>query len=381
MRAGLRSEPWPGDPTQQSLDWDAFARLATVHGVEWLVQRALAAPRGGAPPSHVHERIAQLVRKRARESLALTRELVHATAVLEAAGVATLSFKGPTLALVLYRDLAARPSADVDILVRPGDAPRAMRVLRAAGYRVARPPFDLEGIYTVRLTNHIPITRDGRGVVELHWALTSPWTAYDFDLDGLFRRASTVELGGERIRTMSLENLAWFLCFHGCKHHWARLEWLCDVAALLNRPDVDWGGAIASARHSRVLRPLLVGVLLAQAALKAPMPAACVAPAAADPSATRIVERITKRMPRYWARGAQGPPRLPINWLSLAVRASAGERIRLVARSIFRPAIGDIRWLPLPRALFPLYYFVRPLRLALRYGLGRGRSARSNAPA
>jgi hypothetical protein len=46
-----------------------------------------------------------------------------------------------------------------------------------------------------------------------------------------------------------------------------------------------------------------------------------------------------------------------------------GDRARYVGRSLMVPQPEDWRAVPLPDPLFPLYYLIRPVRLALRCAL------------
>jgi hypothetical protein len=42
--------------------------------------------------------------------------------------------------------------------------------------------------------------------------------------------------------------------------------------------------------------------------------------------------------------------------------------MRYVVRRMLAPTMGDYELIPLPRSLFPLYWAIRPFRMALQYG-------------
>jgi hypothetical protein len=47
---------------------------------------------------------------------------------------------------------------------------------------------------------------------------------------------------------------------------------------------------------------------------------------------------------------------------------NSGDRVRYFFGRAFIPAFEDWRWVSLPDSLYPLYYLIRPFRLALWYG-------------
>ena len=57
---------------------------------------------------------------------------------------------------------------------------------------------------------------------------------------------------------------------------------------------------------------------------------------------------------------------------NLRLQDDAAARARFAAWWLFAPTPEDWGWIRLPAPLAPLYHLVRPLRLALRYGGGRG---------
>jgi hypothetical protein len=59
----------------------------------------------------------------------------------------------------------------------------------------------------------------------------------------------------------------------------------------------------------------------------------------------------------------------------------ARARIRYIVRRTLAPTMGDYELIALPASLFPLYWVIRPFRMAVQYGprLVRGRWSSSNA--
>jgi Uncharacterised nucleotidyltransferase len=109
-------------------------------------------------------------------------------------------------------------------------------------------------------------------LVELHWAITSSTFYVPLDPARLWERLETVVLLGLPVRTLTLEHLLLVLCVHGAKHHWHRLAWICDIAALLHvSAQMDWEHLLAQADRLGCRRMLLLGVFLAQTLLGTPL--------------------------------------------------------------------------------------------------------------
>ena len=76
---------------------------------------------------------------------------------------------------------------------------------------------------------------------------------------------------GRDVPGLSPETLMLFLCVHGAKHLWSRLQWLGDVARLA-RKQPDWACIWELANEAGCARPVLLGLLLAHELLEAPVP-------------------------------------------------------------------------------------------------------------
>jgi hypothetical protein len=96
----------------------------------------------------------------------------------------------------------------------------------------------------------------------------------------------------------------------------------------------------------------------------------------------RAVAALARRVARQLFMGAvQG--RTDFDPWEVPIRSIEGgrARIRYVVRRMLAPTMGDYELIPLPASLFPLYWVIRPFRMAVQYGprLLRGSSSASHA--
>jgi hypothetical protein len=247
--------------------------MALRHGVMPLLYTSLAATCPEVVPRAALDCLRQHFHANVQRNLFLAATLLKLLRLLEAHGILAIPYKGPVLATVAYGQLAWRQFADLDLLVHPQDANRARALLFAHGYcwRHGRPPTRFPRLLKV----YELLSADGQVLVELHWALTSATFFLPLDLAPLWTRLEAVYLLETPVRSLAPEDLLFILCIHGAKHHWSRLGWICDVAAVLRTsPQLHWGRCIAQASQCGGKRMLALGLYLAHDLLGAPLPEA-----------------------------------------------------------------------------------------------------------
>jgi hypothetical protein len=335
--------PEPRQPPG-AIDWDEFVRLVDRHQVATLVARSGWLTEAGAPEAALSA-IGTRARSWALESLQLLALQRDVLAALAAAGLDALVLKGPALAVDAYGDPSARTPGDLDLLVDPGDLPRAVRALEAIGLGwygwrrpedPDRPSLGPEAIE--RLTHHpllrdVALQRDGVRV-EIHWRLFENPRLMPVNPDWL-RAPRRVDVQGTTVPTLPLDAHWQYALVHGSWHLWARMKWLADVAAFARRQPALAEPAALAAAPAGYRRSLATGLRVAEAAF--------------GPFLTADS--------RAWASGVRGTRvlvRRSLNTLAaehdrarvISVRALPGEVAgRLAMRSDTRYRLGELRLL------------------------------------
>ncbi|HEX4424593.1 MAG TPA: nucleotidyltransferase family protein, partial [Terriglobales bacterium] len=245
----------------QGLHWDELLRLAEHHR---LIPRAYArlSAIAGVPPEFLRA-LRSRYQTHARQALWFTSELINIVAHFEDRGIEVLSYKGPALAEALYADVTMRQFGDLDLLVRPIDVPRAKASLLDLGYASSVQFTEREE--RAHLASGYEYTFDGplgRNLVELKWQILPRFYTINFDVDAMFRRATTVKLGGRSLRTLCPEDLLLVLCIHAAKHGWSQLSWLCEITKLAQQP-LDWSVIEEQSKNLGIERIVAVNFLLA----------------------------------------------------------------------------------------------------------------------
>jgi hypothetical protein len=245
------------------LDWDAVLRLADHHGTSSLLYQNLE-PFANIVPSAVLTSLRQSYERNIHKSLFLTRELIRILECLDSLRIEVIPYKGVVLSETYYGDMAMRQSGDMDLFVRKQDVGRIKSAVRELGYtpRVLIPE-DAEADYIASGYECTFDSHAGKESLELQWALQPRFYAVDFDMDGLFERAVNATIAGRSVKTPSPEDLLLVLSVHAAKHVWGRLIWLCDIAQIVKRQDLNWDWVRAQARELGIERILHITLLLA----------------------------------------------------------------------------------------------------------------------
>ena len=351
----------------RAVDWEAALGLADQHGTSSLLYQNLSRL-GDVVPSPVLAALGQRYERNVHRSLFLARELIRILDCLDALGIEAIPYKGVVLSEVYYGDMALRQPGDMDLFIRMHDVARVKGAVRDLGYTLRVPiPEDAEADYIASGYECSFDSPAGRSLLELQWALQPRFFAVDFDMEGLFERAVNVSVAGRRMKTPSAEDLLLVLSVHAAKHVWGRLIWLCDIAQILKRENLDWDWVQSRARELGIERILRITLLLANRLLATAIPVAIEESILADRAARAFADEIAMNLARGVSYGIET---LSYFRFMMRLRERRVDRVRFLARLTFTPGPGEWEVVRLPKLLFPLYRVVRLARLAGRFARG-----------
>jgi len=362
---------------EQELNWEYSLDSADRHGLMPLLYRHLSYGCPEVMPEDVRIKLKHEFLNNSRWTLYLTSELLRIVKFLEDNGISAVGFKGPLLSLAAYGDIALRQFWDLDILVDKRDFRRTKALLESEGYAIDLRLTAAQQSSHLRFDCEVPFRHAESGcVVDLHWGLAPKRFPSSLTQEDIFKRLQTIKVGKHALRTFSNEDLLLFLCVHGAKHLWSRLEWICAVAELVrNSEGIDWTTVVELAKKSHGLRRLLLGLMLArdlQPELDIPGPVFAAVPDCE--SLQRCAERLRERI---FEIKSEKENQTGIFLFHLIAMDRKLDAFIGLLRSMLLPTVSDWRFVTLPDALYPLYYVLRPLRLAAEYSAALGKWIRS----
>ncbi len=347
------------------VDWDYLFRTSQRHGLLLLLHKHLIACGSTAIPPSVLQRIKDHFHRNAARNLHMTAELCRVLDYLEGHGVSALPWKGPALSASLYEDLTARQYDDLDVLIRVEEVPRALQLLQRIGYQ---PQFSLGGAeeeaYLRSKCEYALVEPQKAVVLEIHWRIVPRYFSIDLDIAPLWERTDAITLGNSRVQTLKNEDLMILLAIHGASHLWDRVGWICDLSELLAPAhSLDWDWILRETKRLGCRRILMLGLNLASQLLGQQIPDQ-IEGHVQERSATRLAETARRRLFRdHWEQ----PGIVEVNYFLVRSRERWMDRVLFCIRLATTTSPEDWAFLRLPRLLFPLYVFVRPFRLCIKY--------------
>ncbi len=355
-------------PIERGLNWDGLLESARHHGLLPLLywQLSLACP--ASIPDAILERVQKQFHEIQGTNLLLASELLEILSLLEFHGVPAIPFKGPTLALLAYENLAFRQFGDLDLLLHERDLPRAKTLLSERGYQPAYRLAATQQEAYLRSLGQWPLVKDnGFLYLELHSRLTPRDLPFPVEFDGLSQRLRPVRLCGRDVLTFSPEDLLLLLSIHGAKHLWMNLGWICDLARLLAlQRQLDWDHVVYQARKTSCYRLLLLGLFLANDLLRAPLPKEL----HHQLENTPVVKVLARKIYQWLLADPNGgPDGFSAALFHLRTRERLREGLRYSLSLALAPTLADWTMLSIPARLSFLYYPLRMYRLTGKYGL------------
>ncbi|MGB7201877.1 MAG: nucleotidyltransferase family protein [Pyrinomonadaceae bacterium] len=362
----------------QPLDWEYTLITASRNGLLPLLSWNLLRKFRQSLPGEIQERLSAFYQSHMQENLFLSFKLTEVVSLLEKNEIPVLSLKGPTLAVQAYGDPALRHYVDLDILVQPRHFDRAIELLLCNGYKsdISSGPLKRKLLFFTRKKDLSLFSSDNRVRVELHWKLSGSHFSLPLELDQLWNRMDSLNMGGTDLRVLAFNDLFVYLCLHGARHGWERLAWICDLNELIRRREaangpIAWAEVRQHAKNHGCEKVFALGLFLVRKFF-----GGCVGcPTFEESEDHEVYVEITDKV--YVDAFASRPNSSQIgDWymFHLSLKERSYDKLKLKAvylvwylKLIFTPNAVDKSIFRLPVVLYPLYFVMRPLRLLINY--------------
>lgn len=293
-------------------------------------------------------------------NLVMIRELIQLLDAFSSIEISSVPFKGPVMAIDLYGDLSMRQFSDLDLLIHLADLDKASEILLENGYEPEYRFNRSQLSAFIKSDHHQRFVNPNLGImVELHWSIYPPiYKIPRIDMGDIWKRAEKNTVFGREVLGFSQSDLLLYLCVHGAKHGWERLSWICDLAMLIKKNEVDFDGVIRLAEEAGCIRLLFLGLLLAEELQLVKLPPPLIERIRADLEISELAAIAISNMFSDREKLAS-----PYKLFYLRATDRMMDRTTIYINDTIRPHVIDYEFIKLPDSLYPLYFIVRPIRL------------------
>ena len=358
----------------EGLNWNEVISFAHQHKVATVLRERVGDLEGSSLAPSQKERLIEVARNVAKNNLLFMGEMLSLHSFFSAAQIPAIPFKGPALAWLAYPNFAQRTCVDLDFVVPQRFILEAMALLQARGLT---PQFSLAEAQAGQdgpTPGQYAFAPASTGkFVELHTERTLRYFSHPINLDEMGSRAISLEIGGQTLRSFSVEDLLVMLSVHGAKHFWERFSWIVDIAQLVTVREVNWTLLFAIGAKMGSTRLLRLGLYLAHEMVGAPLPQSVLESARGDTQVQWLARKVRERY------AGTSDPSVGV-WSRAIFRFQSCDSFLMGVRQLYRlstsPTESDRQTFRLPGFLSPLYALVRPFRLLGKYGLGVNRRSK-----
>jgi hypothetical protein len=170
-------------------------------------------------------------------------------------GISAMVLKGAALTLLHYKDYGVRPMNDIDILVHPEDAEKAVHLMKDLGWT----PIDFLPCKEYISVSYSHGFRNNAGrECDLHWhALSQCRKTSDDDL--FWRNAEKIDFHDSAAYALNATDQLMHICVHGARWNITPpIRWIADAVTILNSHStgIDWDRLSFQADKQRLTLPL-----------------------------------------------------------------------------------------------------------------------------
>lgn len=351
----------------QSLNWELFQKIITLHQVRPFVYNALTA-NAIQTDAAFYNKLRLTTTRIATGNLLKLKELVRIQQLLKKSGVESIPNKGVLLSKKLYDDYISRETSDIDFIINPGDFVTAISVLVADGYECVNyynPEYMdlfLESDHEVKFVKSIS---GEEYKIEIHWAITHKMMAIPFRAEEVFHNTGRENVLNHEVEILSLSNtFLVLLIHHGVNDVWRTVRHSIDIASFIYKyyADIDWREMERLTRKYKIYKTTCLGLSMCREIYGVEIPGNFAANA---PLLNHVIHNML-RFPPIKRKKLSTENILQ----QFRLRDSVPDKIRLsgaYAGTALLPNIRDVEAWPIPAKWGFAYYFIKPFRLALSY--------------
>jgi hypothetical protein len=306
----------------------------------------------------------------AQRNMLMSAELIRIMKLLEDNGIEALAFKGPTLAQMAYGDITLRQYCDLDIYVHKSDITHVGQILEEDKYdsRVDLKFFNNDAFLNVN--SDVQFYRENNSMlIEMHWTVFRSTFSQNMKNLDLWNDTEKIYIQNQALSTFKTEILLLYLCMHGSKHIWERIEWIADIDKLIRAKEyINWNEVYKLAHRVDGVTMLKLGLLLSHQIFDTPLNEQIKNSLTSNKKNIYLYHNVLTLLNQE--KNFQ-ETELERNYkhlrFHLSLRDTMQSKFYFILKTLLPLKSSDVELINLPKSLFFIYYLLRPFRLMGKY--------------
>lgn len=339
-------------------NWNDFIYNTTCHGLLPLIYLVLKDMDIPLPPNAIAT-LRSMYFKIAKENMHLSSELIKLSNILDKNDINYVSFKGPVLSSEAYGNITFRQYSDLDILVNKEDIYKVSSLLKDEYKRSLPLTGDKEKIWLeyahdIGLTNKLGIH------VECHWSMLDSDDPVDIKGIDFLDGRKKIQIKNNDIYAISNEKFLIYLCIHGSKHLYERVEWVLDIHKFIKTHEIDWDEIDRLLSKTNSQKFFFLGLYLAKTLFNTE-----ISNKYFKEFDSKIFE-IKNHIFAIWNKDKEFSNKNNIKYM-LKLFDNKYDKLKYINKKYFKPTFSEYWYISFPRQLYFLYYPLRQYLLIKKY--------------
>lgn len=350
----------------QISDWNGCLMSAYAHGVYPLVAKSLKSIKTLPDPIKMSLKLANL--DIARRNMVMTSELLRIMKLFEDHNIRAMAIKGPVLSQMIHGDITQRQFSDIDILIDEPDVYKAGLLLSENQFEMDHEIEFLQNKTLLKIFKDVVFSSKDVHL-ELHWRLFEEKLIQKVLTEQFNYHTDVCRVNGVSIRTLQVDSMLFYLCLHGSRHFWERIEWIVDIDRLVRHNTViDWEKLVRFGQEMKTSTMFLLGLAMSQRMFDTPLPGFIQDEISQNTKIERLIDLMLKEIANNEILNAEHDL---VSWkqfyMSSIIHDNIWNAFDTFRKHLFQIKVTDIYTVNLPSRLAFLYHLIRPFRFIRDY--------------
>lgn len=349
-------------------NWDDFINLSYSHGVFPLVYDSLKKHKN-IFSNDLYLKIKSINMGIVKHNMLMTSELINILKIFDKNMIEVIPFKGPVLSQLAYNNIISRQYVDLDIFIKEKDLEKAYEVLKSNEFISTLDKQFINNQLFLKKNSDIEFVNKKNVSIELHWKLFRNQFLSNINSAEIYKYINTIYINKNRIRIFQNEILLVYLCMHGSKHNWERIEWILDIDKLIkNSAYINWELVYSLSKRYSCTKMLNLGLLLSKMIFDTDIPNSLTENIKKDIYKKRISYVLNEMSNiNINVNKSEFHKNLEAFKFSYSLNDNLYEKVYFLKRILFELSHSDVNYLNLDKKFYFFYYLIKPFRLFGKY--------------